>query len=96
MACYSGQVKLVSLILVSLVNIDPGLLVKVDTKLHVPKKQVLGNKPELEISLGNMVSLTLIYTLGTEAKSCKCDGSVTIKYVRLRTVFSLKTPFKPS
>ena len=48
MVCNSGQVKLVSLILVSLVNIDSGLLVKVDTKLHVPKEQVLGNKPELE------------------------------------------------
>ena len=44
----SGRVKLVSLILVSLVNIDSDLLVKVDTKLHVPKEQVLGNKPELE------------------------------------------------
>ena len=48
MVCSSGQVKLVSLILVSLVNIDSDLLVKVDTKLHVPKEQVLGNKPELE------------------------------------------------
>ena len=52
--------KVSSLILVSLVNIGPGLLLKVDTKLHVPKEQVLGNKLELEISLGNMVSLILI------------------------------------
>ena len=52
--------KVSSLILDSLVNIDPGLLVKVDTKVHVPKEQVLGNKPELEISLDNIVSLTLI------------------------------------
>ena len=52
--------KVSSLILDSLVNIDPGLLVKVDTKVHVLKEQVLGNKPELEISLDNMVSLTLI------------------------------------
>ena len=29
-------------------KLDSGLLVKVDTKLHVPKEQVLGNKPELE------------------------------------------------
>ena len=66
-----------------------GLLVKVDTKLHVPKEQVLGSKPALEISLCNMVSLILILQ-ETEAKSCKCYGSVTIKYVRLRAVFSLK------
>ena len=54
------ETGLSSLILDFLVNIDPGLLVKVDTKVHVLKEQVLGNKPELEISLDNMVSLTLI------------------------------------
>ena len=37
--------KVSSLILDSLVNIDPGLLVNTDTKVHVPKGQVLGNKP---------------------------------------------------
>ena len=29
-------------------------------------------------------------TVGIEAKSCKCFGSVTIGYVRLRALFSLK------